>query len=106
MLNLTVAMAVLTVAYLLFCAVVPTKPCRRCSGWGSRPSRRIWGRRLRRRHCHKCQGTGRRFRVPARLAYRLRGAIRRHAVLSARAAIRAAAMEPGRTGEEREQVRS
>ncbi len=105
MLNLTVAMVVLTVAYLLFCAAVPTKPCRRCSGWGSRPARRMWGRRPRRRHCHKCQGTGRRFRVPARLAYRLRGAVRRHAVLSVRAAARAEA-GPEREGQEREQARS
>ncbi len=105
MLNLTGAVVVLAVAYLLFCAAVPTKPCRRCSGWGSRPARRIWGRQPRRRHCHKCQGTGRRFRVPARLAYRLRGAVRRHATLSARAAARAEA-GPDRADREPEQVRS
>jgi len=80
--------------YAAFCLVRPTKACRRCGGWGSKPSR---GRRTARRQCGRCDGTGKRFRVPARIAYRIRGAMRRHGQLTARAAART---------EEREQVRS
>ena len=80
--------------YTAFCLVRPTKNCRRCGEWGNKAARR---RRASRRHCHRCDGTGKRFRVPARLAYRVRGAMRRHGELTARAAART---------EEREQVRS
>lgn len=89
--------------YTAFCLIRPTKSCRRCGGWGSKPSRR---RRAQRRHCRRCDGTGKRFRVPSRIAYRVRGAMRRHAVLTARAAERAADAGPDRGGQEREQVRS
>ena len=80
--------------YAAFCLIRPTKACRRCGGWGSKPGRR---RRSARRHCHRCDGTGKRFRVPARIAYRVRGAMRRHDQLAARAAART---------EDHEQVRS
>jgi DnaJ-class molecular chaperone len=98
MVHLIAVALILAAVYGLFCAVVPTKSCRRCSGWGSKPGRRLLlGRRPQRRQCRKCDGTGRRFRVPARLAYRVRGALRRHGELTARAADRAAG-----TGSERE----
>jgi hypothetical protein len=89
--------------YTAFCLIRPTKSCRRCGGWGSKAARR---RRAPRRQCRRCDGTGKRFRVPARIAYRIRGAKRRHAGLTLRAAERAAAAEPDRDGQEREQVRS
>jgi len=81
----------------------PAKACRRCGGWGSKPARL---RRSARRQCRKCDGTGRRFRVPARIAYRIRGAIRRHAELTARAADRAADADPHRGDQERDKVPS
>jgi hypothetical protein len=91
--------------YVAYCLVRPTKACRRCGGWGSKPARR---RRAARRHCHRCDGTGKRFRVPALVIHRIRGAQRRHAKLTLRAAERAAeataAAGPG-GGREREQVR-
>lgn len=64
--------------YTAFCLVRPTKPCRRCGGWGSKPGRRSRSARC---QCRRCDGTGERFRVPARIAYRIRGAMRRHAEL-------------------------
>jgi len=82
------------------CLIQPTKACRRCGGWGSKPGRR---RRSPRRHCARCDGTGRRFRVPARIAHRIRGAMRRHATLTARAAARAA--EAGRAAAPRSETR-
>ena len=96
MTNLAVAITIGLPLYAVFCLAVPTKKCRRCGGWGSKAGRRA---RSARRHCRRCDGTGKRFRVPARIIYRLRGALRRHAWLTARAAERAAA-GPG----EREQV--
>ena len=101
----TLIVAVLTglPLYAAFCLIRPAKACRRCGGWGSKPGRR---RRSARRHCRRCDGTGKRFRVPARLAYAVRGAMRRHAELTARAAERAAEAEPDRDGHERERVRS
>ena len=84
-----------------FSLVRPAKDCRRCSGWGSKPSRRP---RAQRRRCRRCDGTGKRFRVPARIAYRIRGAMRRHGELGVRAAKRAAEAEPGRPRDERERV--
>jgi len=95
MTNLILAIVTGLPLYAVFSLVRPTKRCRRCGGWGSKPGRR---RRSQRRHCRRCDGTGQRFRVPARLAYRIRGAMRRHGELTARAAARAA--------EEREQMRS
>jgi len=89
--------------YAAFCLIRPAKACRRCGGWGSKPARL---RRSARRQCRKCDGTGRRFRVPARIAYRIRGAIRRHAELTARAADRAADADPHRGDQERDKVPS
>jgi hypothetical protein len=80
--------------YVAYCLMRPTKACRRCGGWGSKPGRRP---RSARRQCRRCDGTGKRFRMGARLAYAVRGASRRHGELAARAAART---------EEREQVRS
>lgn len=37
MLNMTGAAVVLIIAYRLFCAALPTKPCRRCSGCAASP---------------------------------------------------------------------
>jgi hypothetical protein len=100
---LVVAVLIGLPLYVAFCLVWPTKTCRRCGGWGSKPGRR---RRSARRHCRRCDGTGKRFRVPARVIYRIRGAQRRHAALTARAAAREAEAGSSRSGEEREQVRS
>jgi len=88
--------------YTAFCLIRPTKSCRRCGGWGSKAARR---RQAPRRQCRRCDGTGKRFRVPAQIAYRVRGAKRRHSELTLRAAERAAAAEPDRD-EERERARS
>jgi hypothetical protein len=101
MTNLILALAAALPLYAAYCMIRPAKACRRCGGWGSKPSRR---RRAARRHCRRCDGTGKRFRVPARLAYAIRGAMRRHADLTARAAQRTADAVPA--SEQREQVRS
>jgi hypothetical protein len=98
MTNLIAAVMIGLPLYVAFCLLRPVKSCRRCGGWGSKPARR---RRAPRRHCRRCDGTGERFRVPARLAYRIRGARRRHAELARRAARRAA-----EAGQDRDQVRS
>ncbi len=103
MTHLILAAAIGLPLYGAFCLIRPTKACRRCGGWGSKPARL---RRSARRQCRKCEGTGRRFRVPARVAYRVRGAIRRHAELTARAAARAADAGSARSDQEREQVSS
>lgn len=78
--------------YAVFSVLRPTKACRRCRGWGSKAAHR---RRGARRQCTRCDGTGRRFRVIARLWHRLHGASRRHAELTLRAAVRAAEWTPG-----------
>ena len=101
MTHLILATAIGLPLYVAFCLIRPTKACHRCSGWGSKPGR--W--RSARRQCRRCDGTGKRFRVPARIAYRIRGTMRRHAELTARAAERAAETGPARSGQEREQVR-
>ncbi len=103
MTNLIVAVLIAVPLYVAFSLIRPAKPCRRCGGWGSKPGRR---RRAARRHCRRCDGTGRRFRVAARIAYRIRGAMRRHAALTARAADRAAGTRPHAGDEDRERVRS
>jgi hypothetical protein len=94
MTTLTAAVLIGLTLYAVFCLIRPTKDCRRCSGWGSKPRR---GRRAQRRQCRRCDGTGKRFRVPARLVYAVRGAMRRHGQLTARAVART---------EDQEQVRS
>ena len=103
MTNLIVAALIGLPLYAAFSLICPAKPCRRCGGWGSKPGRR---RRAARRHCGRCDGTGKRFRVPARIAYRIRGAMRRHAALTARAAERTAGTRQGTDDEDRERVRS
>ena len=92
---LIVAVVIGLPLYTAFCLIRPAKACRRCSGWGSKPGRRP---RSARRHCRRCDGTGQRFRVPARAVYAVRGAMRRHGELTARAA--------ARTEQQREQARS
>ena len=98
MTNLILAVLAGLPLYAAFCMIRPAKSCRRCSGWGSKPGRR---RRSARRQCRRCDGTGKRFRVPARLAYAVRGAMRRHAELTARGAQRADEAGPDRTDQER-----
>jgi hypothetical protein len=102
MTHLILAIAIGLPLYAAFCLIRPTKSCRRCDGWGSKATRR---RRTPRRQCRRCDGTGKRFRVPARIAYRIRGAKRRHALLTLRAAERAAEAGTDRGVQEREQVR-
>lgn len=89
--------------YTAFCLIRPTKSCRRCGGWGSKPARR---RRADRRHCRRCDGTGKRFRRPAQLVYRIRAIRHRQAELAIRAAERTADSSAGRGPAERERVRS
>jgi len=55
--------------YFMYAAVVflfllarPTRTCRSCSGWGAKGRRRSY--------CTRCGGTGRRFRLGARLVHR------------------------------------
>ena len=97
--NLILALMIGLPLYAAFCLIRPTKTCRRCGGWGSKPGRR---RRAERRHCRRCDGTGKRFRVAARVIYRIRGAMRRHAELTIRAAVRAAEAEAAQVLERRE----
>lgn len=87
MTNLILAALIGLPLYAAFSLICPAKTCRRCGGWGSKPARR---RRADRRHCTRCDGTGKRFRVPARIYHRIQGARRRHAELTLRAAVRAA----------------
>jgi hypothetical protein len=103
MTHLIVAALIGLPLYVAFCLIRPAKSCRRCGGWGSKPGRRPQAAR---RHCRRCDGTGKRFRVPARLAYSVRGAMRRHGELTARAAARATELGPASGGQEREQVRA
>jgi len=48
--------------YALFLLIKPERACRRCSGWGARGKRRTY--------CTRCAGTGKRFRLGARLVHR------------------------------------
>lgn len=48
--------------YALFLLVRPTRACRSCGGWGAKGHRRAY--------CTRCSGTGRRFRLGARLVHR------------------------------------
>lgn len=52
----------LIAGYAVFLLVKPEKTCRRCGGWGARGKRRSY--------CTRCQGTGKRFRIGARLVHR------------------------------------
>lgn len=51
-----------TAGYALFLLMRPTKTCRSCSGWGAKGRRRSY--------CTRCGGTGKRFRLGARLVHR------------------------------------
>ena len=48
--------------YALFLLVKPEKTCRSCRGWGAKGRRRSY--------CTRCGGTGKRFRLGARLVHR------------------------------------
>ncbi len=52
----------LAAGYTLFLFIRPTRTCRRCRGWGAKGRRRSY--------CTRCGGTGRRFRLGARLVHR------------------------------------
>lgn len=70
-LRIIAAIVGLAVAYTLFVLASPTTGCRRCRGYGTKG-------RWRRRPCHRCGGTGIRFRPGAPLIYRAISAYRRH----------------------------
>jgi DnaJ-class molecular chaperone len=59
--------------YGAFVMVFPSRPCRKCSGWGQKA-----GRRRRVAACGRCKGTGRTFRPGARLLHKGAGAAIRH----------------------------
>ena len=69
MITVLIIAAVIT-GYALFVLASPVTGCRRCSGFGTK------GRR--RRPCHRCAGTGIRFRPGAPLVYRAISRYRRH----------------------------
>jgi DnaJ-class molecular chaperone len=48
--------------YAVFLLVKPEKTCRSCRGWGAKGRRRSY--------CTRCGGTGKRFRLGARLVHR------------------------------------
>ncbi|MDP9848002.1 hypothetical protein [Streptosporangium lutulentum] len=49
--------------YVLRCAATPFGPCRHCHGEGKRTPRLS----RKRRHCHRCEGTGLRLRTGRRV---------------------------------------
>jgi DnaJ-class molecular chaperone len=49
--------------YAVFVLVKPEKDCRKCSGWGQGTRRR------RTSACGRCKGTGKQFRLGARLVH-------------------------------------
>lgn len=55
-----VVLAVLA-GYAVFLLVFPTRECRKCRGWGAKGARRSY--------CASCGGTGRSFRLGARLVH-------------------------------------
>jgi hypothetical protein len=57
--------------YVLFTLASPATTCRKCRGWGTKPRRR------RRATCHRCGGTGIRFRPAAVHIHRALSALRR-----------------------------
>jgi hypothetical protein len=66
-----IILAALT-AYVVFVLASPATDCRTCRGWGTK------GRHWRRRGtCHRCGGTGIRFRPGAPLIYRAAATYRR-----------------------------
>ena len=60
---LIMPLAVITIGYILACAIWPFRSCRRCGGSGRflSPSRRAW------RHCNRCRGTGGTLRAGRRI---------------------------------------
>jgi hypothetical protein len=54
---------IVTVGYIMACAVWPFASCRKCDGAGRHrsPSGRAW------RYCHRCHGTGARLRTGRRV---------------------------------------
>ena len=58
------ALPVVALLWALYVLGCPDKPCWRCSGWASR------ARRGKRSACPRCKGTGKTFRLSARLVHR------------------------------------
>jgi hypothetical protein len=58
------ALATVTISYIIACVVVPWGRCRKCHGTGHKPRR---GGRVTRTWCRRCEGTGRRVRVGRRI---------------------------------------
>ena len=52
----------LIAGYAVFLLARPEKTCRSCRGWGAKGRRRSY--------CTRCGGTGKRFRLGARLVHR------------------------------------
>ena len=48
--------------WVVFLLIRPSKTCRSCAGWGAKGRRRSY--------CPRCGGTGKRFRIGARLVHR------------------------------------
>ena len=61
MTQVLIALALIA-GYALFLLVRPSKTCWSCRGWGARGRRRSY--------CTRCGGTGKRFRLGARLVHR------------------------------------
>ena len=57
--------------YALFLLIRPEKTCRSCRGWGAKGRRRSY--------CARCGGTGKRFRLGARLVHRGAAEVYRYA---------------------------
>lgn len=60
MIHLLVILIALS-GYAVFLLVRPDKQCRSCQGWGAKGRRRA--------ACVRCGGTGKRFRIGARLVH-------------------------------------
>jgi DnaJ-class molecular chaperone len=60
---LIITITVVTIGYILACAIWPFRACRRCGGLGRHhsPSGRAW------RSCKRCHGTGGTLRVGRRI---------------------------------------
>jgi hypothetical protein len=65
---LVLPLIIVTLGYIMACAVWPFTACRKCHGAGRHrsPSGRAW------RYCHRCHGTGARLRTGRRIYNYLR----------------------------------
>jgi hypothetical protein len=71
--TLAVFVLLVTVGYLLTCAVWPFGNCRRCHGAGKLAAPSLFGGRRAFRLCPRCHSTGRRLRIGRRVYNHLRG---------------------------------